>query len=118
MRATNNPASRKRRKKILKHAKGFRGGQSKQIRQATERVRRAWQYAYRDRKVKKRQFRALWITRIGIASKEHGLSYSKLIHGLKKAEIDLDRKVLAELAVSSPEVFKSIVEQAKAAIAA
>lgn len=117
-RATNNPASHRRRKKVLKQAKGFRGAQSKLFRTAKERVARALQYAYRDRRVKKRDFRALWITRIGIATKLHGLSYSKFINGLKKAEINLDRKVLADLAVTSPNAFKDLVEMAKSKLAA
>lgn len=118
MRAKRGPASRKRRKKILKKARGFRGGQSKLYRTATERLNRALQYAYRDRRVKKREFRSLWITRIGIASKQNGLSYSKLISGLKKAEVAIDRKILAELAVSSPEAFSKVVEVAKSKLAA
>lgn len=113
-RARNNPASKARRKRILKAAKGFRGGQSKLIRQATERVNRSLQYAYRDRRVKKRDFRSLWITRIGIASKLNGLSYSKLIHGLKEAGITIDRKNLSDIAIKAPEAFKKIVDVAKA----
>jgi len=113
-RATNTPASRRRRKKILKKAKGYRGGQSKLFRTAVERVARALQFSYRDRRVKKREFRALWITRIGIASKLNGLSYSKLIAGLKKAKIAIDRKVLADLAVKAPKAFTDVVEKAKA----
>ncbi len=117
-RATNNVASHRRRKKILKEAKGFTGSQSKLFRSATERVSRALQYAYRDRRVKKRDFRALWITRIGIASKINGLSYSKFISGLKKAEVLLDRKILAELAVNFPQTFTEIVTLAKSKLAA
>lgn len=117
-RATNNPASRRRRKSVLKQAKGFRGGQSRLFRTATERVNRALQYAYRDRRVKRREFRALWITRIGIASKINGLSYSKFIAGLKNAGIDLDRKILADLAVKSPKVFSEVVEVAKSKLTA
>lgn len=113
MRATNNPASKRRRKRILKAAEGYRGGQSRLIRTATEKVAKGLQYAYRDRRVKKRTQRALWITRIGIASKQHGLSYSKLIHGLKEADVQLDRKILADLAVRSPETFGEIVTLAK-----
>lgn len=115
-RARNIPASRQRRKKVLKQAKGFEGAQSKLYRTATERVNRALQYAYRDRKVKKRDFRSLWITRIGIASKLNGLSYSKFINGLKQANINLDRKILSDLAIKAPQVFTAIVEQAKAKI--
>lgn len=110
--------ARSRRKKILKRAKGFRGGQSKLYRTAADKVHRALQFSYRDRRVKKRDFRSLWITRIGIASKLNGLSYSKFISGLKKAGVELDRKVLAELAVNSPEAFAKVVEIAKAKLAA
>ncbi|MBI4412690.1 MAG: 50S ribosomal protein L20 [Deltaproteobacteria bacterium] len=116
-RATNTPASRRRRKKILKTARGYRGGQSKLFRTAVERVARALQFAYRDRRVKKREFRALWITRIGIAAKLNGLSYSRLIAGLKKANIAVDRKVLADLAVRAPKAFADVVEKAKAQLA-
>ncbi len=109
--------ARARRKKILKAAKGFRGAHSKLFRTAVEKVNRSRVYAYRDRKVKKRDFRALWITRIGIASKINGLSYSRFIAGLKKANIELDRKILSDLAVNSPAVFKELIEKAKAAVA-
>lgn len=109
------PKSRRRRKKILKLAKGYRGANSKLIRTAKEKVARALQYAYRDRRVKKRDFRALWITRIGIASKNLGLSYSKFMNGLKKANVEVNRKVLAELAVNEPKSFESLVELAKKA---
>lgn len=105
--------ARRRRNKVLKLAKGFRGARSKLFRSATEAVDRALSYGYRDRKVKKRDFRALWIARINAASRDNGLSYSRLIHGLKQAEIGLDRKVLAELAVSDPNGFTAVVEQAK-----
>ncbi len=117
-RATNNVASKRRRKKVLKQAKGFSGANSRLFRTATEKVNRAMQYAYRDRRVKKRDFRALWITRIGIASKINGLSYSKLVSGLKKAGVILDRKILADLAVKAPKVFSEIVGIAKAKLAA
>lgn len=116
-RAINNVASKKRRKKVLKEAKGYRGAQSKLFRSATERVSRALQYAYRDRRVKKRDFRALWITRIGIASSLQGVSYSKLINGLKKAGVALDRKVLADLAVRFPAAFNEVVAMAKSKLA-
>jgi large subunit ribosomal protein L20 len=117
MRATNNVASRRRRKKVLKQARGFRGGQSKLIRTAIEKVRRAEVFAYRDRKTKKREIRALWITRIGIASKNNGLSYSRFIHGLLKAGIALDRKILADLAVNAPASFAELVKKAQSALA-
>ncbi len=99
---------------MLKLAKGFRGARSKLFRSATEAVDRALNYAFRDRRVKKRDFRALWITRINAAASENGLSYSRLIFGLKKAEIDLDRKILAQLAVTDPTGFSAVVGQAKA----
>ena len=114
-RATNNVASRRRRKKILKQAKGYRGARSKLIRTASDAVDRAGQYAYRDRRQKKRTFRALWITRINAAARENGISYSKLISGLNKAGVEVNRKVLADLAVPSPDAFKALVETANAA---
>lgn len=114
-RATNNVASRRRRKKILKQAKGYRGARSKLIRTASDAVDRAGQYAYRDRRQKKRTFRALWITRINAAARENGTSYSKLISGLNKAGVEVNRKVLADLAVTSPDAFKALVETANAA---
>ena len=109
-RAINNVASRARRKRVLKHAKGFYGGQSKLIRTAIERVHRAWVYAYRDRKVRKREFRRLWIARINAAARMNGTKYSVLMNKLKVAEIALDRKVLADIAYHEPETFKKIVE--------
>lgn len=99
---------------MLKLAKGYRGARSKLFRSATEAVDRALNYAFRDRKVKKRDFRALWITRINAASRNNGLSYSKLIHGLKQASVEIDRKVLADLAVSDPAGFAEIATLAKA----
>jgi large subunit ribosomal protein L20 len=106
--------ARRRRNKVLKLAKGYRGARSKLFRSATEAVDRALNYAYRDRRVRKRDFRALWIARINAASRDNGLSYSRLIHGLKQAQIDIDRKILAQLAVTDPTGFGSIVEKAKA----
>lgn len=106
--------ARRRRNKILKLAKGYRGARSKLFRSATEAVDRALNYAFRDRRVKKRDFRALWIARINAASRENGVSYSRLVFGLKKAEIGLDRKVLAQLAVTDPTGFSAVVAQAKA----
>ncbi|MBW6511862.1 MAG: 50S ribosomal protein L20 [Desulfuromonadaceae bacterium] len=106
--------ARRRRNKILKLAKGYRGARSKLFRSATEAVDRAGNYAYRDRKVKKRDFRALWIARINAAARDNGLSYSRLVHGLKLAEIGLDRKIMADLAVSDPGGFSALVVQAKA----
>ncbi|SNB45353.1 50S ribosomal protein L20 [Geobacter sp. DSM 9736] len=108
--------ARQRRNKVLKLAKGYRGARSKLFRSATEAVDRALNYAFRDRRVKKRDFRSLWITRINAASRQNGLSYSKLIHGLKSANVQIDRKVLADLAVSDPRGFAEIAVLAKAKI--
>jgi len=112
-RVKNAVSSRKRRKRILKLAKGYRGARSKLIRIATESVNRALNYAYRDRKAKKRDFRRLWIIRINAAARMNNISYSKLINGLKKANIELDRKVLSELAISDPNGFSEIVALAR-----
>ncbi|MCM2356969.1 MAG: 50S ribosomal protein L20 [Geobacteraceae bacterium] len=108
--------ARQRRNKVLKLAKGYRGARSKLFRSATEAVDRALNYAFRDRRVKKRDFRALWITRINAAARINGLSYSKMIHGLKAAKVEIDRKVLADLAVTDPRGFAEIASLAKAAI--
>ncbi|MBN2752309.1 MAG: 50S ribosomal protein L20 [Rhodospirillaceae bacterium] len=105
-----------RHKKILKLAKGYRGRNSTCFRMAVERVEHGLQYAYRDRRVKKRNFRALWIQRINAGVREHGMIYSRFIDGLNKAGIELDRKVLADLAVREPESFAALVGQAKAAL--
>ena len=110
--------SRRKHKKVLKLAKGYRGARSRTFKVAKQAVTRAGQYAYRDRRVKKRTFRSLWIIRINAAARENGLSYSKLIAGLKKANIDLDRKTLAEIAVNDKEAFSLIAEQAKSNLAA
>jgi large subunit ribosomal protein L20 len=109
--------ARARHKKILNKAKGYYGARSRVFRVAKQAVIKAGQYAYRDRRVKKREFRALWIVRIGAASVENGLSYSRFIHGLSKAGITLDRKVLADLAVHDKPAFGKLVEQAKTALA-
>ncbi|MEJ7619626.1 MAG: 50S ribosomal protein L20 [Aquificaceae bacterium] len=111
------PSSRKFKKKILKLAKGFRGQRKNVYRRAKEYVFRALQYQYRDRRQRKRQFRRLWIARINAAVRAHGLSYSKFINGLSKAGINLNRKMLAEMAVRDPEGFSKIVEKAKEALA-
>jgi large subunit ribosomal protein L20 len=108
--------ARRRRNKVLKLAKGYRGARSKLFRSATEAVDRALNYAFRDRRVKKRDFRSLWITRINAASRLNGLSYSKFIFGLKKANVEIDRKVLADIAVSDPGGFMEIANLAKAGI--
>ena len=107
----------RRHKKILKQAKGYYGARSRVFRVAKQAVTKAGQYAYRDRRQRKRQFRALWITRINAQSRANGLSYSRLINGLKKAEVGLDRRVLADLVVHDKPGFAAIVEQAKAALA-
>ncbi|MBT5220249.1 MAG: 50S ribosomal protein L20 [Woeseia sp.] len=110
--------ARARHKKVLKKAKGYYGARSKLFKTAKQAVIKAGQYAYRDRRQRKRQFRALWITRINAAARLHGMSYSRLINGLSLAEIEVDRKVLADLAVRDPDAFGAIAEQAKAALAA
>ncbi len=107
---------RARHKKVLKMAKGYRGRAKNCFRVAIEKVEKAMQYSYRDRKVRKRDFRALWIQRINAAVREQGMIYSTFINGLKLAKIDLDRKVLADLAVKEREVFNQIVEKAKKAL--
>ncbi|MCW7755174.1 50S ribosomal protein L20 [Desulfobotulus sp. H1] len=112
MRIKRGFKARQRRKKVLKLAKGFRGGRSKLFRTAADSVDKALMYAYRDRRQKKRDFRRLWIARINAAARMNGLSYSRFVHGLKKANIDLDRKVLAELAISDPEGFALIAKTA------
>jgi len=108
--------ARRRRNKVLKLAKGYRGARSKLFRSATEAVDRALNYAFRDRRVKKRDFRSLWIVRINAASRINGLSYSKFIFGLKKADVQIDRKVLADIAVTDPNRFAQIAALAKAGI--
>jgi large subunit ribosomal protein L20 len=110
--------ARARHKKVLDQAKGYRGRRSKVYRIAKQAVMRAGQYAYRDRRNKKRVFRALWITRINAAAREHGVTYSVFMNGLKRASIELDRKVLADMAVMDKPAFAAIVKQVKANIAA
>jgi large subunit ribosomal protein L20 len=112
MRVKRGFKARRRRKKVLKLAKGYRGGHSKLFRTAADTVDRALRYAYRDRKARKRDFRKLWIARINAATRMNNLSYSKFIHGLKIAGIELDRKVLAELAISDPTGFSQIARLA------
>ena len=106
-----------RHNKVLKKAKGYYGARSKLFKTAKQAVIKAGQYAYRDRRQRKRQFRALWITRINAAARLHDMSYSRLINGLNRAEIEVDRKVLADIAVHDPEGFGAIAAQAKAALA-
>ena len=108
--------SRKRRKRILKLAKGYYGAKHILFRTAKEQVMNSYYYAYRDRRQKKRDFRKLWITRINAAARMNGLSYSKLMHGLKLAEIDINRKMLADLAVNDAAAFTALAEQAKDAL--
>ena len=112
MRVKGGFKSRRRRKKILKLARGYRGGRSKLFRTAADSVDKALMYAYRDRKARKRDFRRLWIARINAGARMNELSYSKLINGLKRANIELDRKVLAEMAVSDPTAFSKVVKLA------
>ncbi|NNE44590.1 MAG: 50S ribosomal protein L20 [Gemmatimonadetes bacterium] len=112
-RSTNSPASRARRRRVLKAAKGYFGGRRKLHTVAKHAVEKGMQYAYRDRRNRKREFRRLWIMRINAAARMHGLSYSRFMNGLKLAEIDLDRTVLAELAVHEPEAFADLVALAQ-----
>jgi large subunit ribosomal protein L20 len=112
-RSVNAVASRKRRKKYLKAAKGYFGARSNVYTVAKNAVEKAWQYAYRDRRNKKRAFRRLWITRINAAARMQGMSYSKFMHGIKANNIELDRKVLADLAMNHPESFNAIVSKLK-----
>lgn len=112
-RITSGPAVHKRRKKILEAAKGYRGGRSKLYRSAMENVHRAWVYAYRDRRRKKRDFRRLWIVRINAAARRNGLSYNRFMEGLQRAEVAVNRKVLADLAVSHPAEFTQLTDLAK-----
>jgi large subunit ribosomal protein L20 len=115
-RATNSPASRARRKRVLLRAKGFRGFRSKLFRYAKDAVRKAMTYEYRDRKKRKGQFRRLWIQRISAAVRSEDLTYSRFVEGLKAAGIEADRKILADLAVKDAAAFSAIVAQAKAAL--
>ncbi len=109
-------ASRARRNKMLKQAKGYYGARSRSFKVAKQAVIRAGQYAYRDRRQRKRQFRSLWILRINAAARQHGLSYSRFIAGLKQAEIDMDRRVLADLALQEPNAFGALAQKAKDAL--
>ncbi|MCF8028474.1 MAG: 50S ribosomal protein L20 [Desulfobacteraceae bacterium] len=114
MRVKRGYKARQRRKRVLKLAKGYQGGRSKLYRTAADAVDKALVYAYRDRKVRKRDFRRLWIVRINAGARMNNLSYSKFINGLKRADIELDRKVLAELAVSDPYAFSQLAQTASA----
>lgn len=117
-RATNSPASRKRRKKVLKYAKGYFGNKSKLFRYAKEAVQHAWQYAYAHRRKKKGDFRGLWIVRLNAACRNAGISYSRFIEGLKAANIGMDRKVLSDLAIRDEVAFNAIVKQVQDALKA
>jgi len=113
VRVKRGKLAHKRRKHLLKYAKGFRWGRKSKYRLAKDALYHAWKYAYRDRKVKKREFRKLWQAQISAASQKYGLSYSKFIHGLKTKKIVINRKILAKLFQNYPEIFKKIVEIAK-----
>jgi len=115
-RVSSGPASKARHKKVIKQAKGYYGRRKNTFRVANQAVEKAAQYAYRDRRVRKRQFRRLWITRINAAARLNGLTYGVFMHGLKEAGIELDRKVLADIAVREPEAFAALAEQAKSAV--
>jgi large subunit ribosomal protein L20 len=115
-RATNAPASRKRRKKVLKYAKGYFGNKSKLFRYAKEAVQHAWQYAYIDRKKKKANMRGLWIVRLNAVCREAGITYSRFIEGLKAANIQLDRRQLSEIAIADAPAFAGLIKQAQAAL--
>ncbi|MEK7817457.1 MAG: 50S ribosomal protein L20 [Actinomycetota bacterium] len=110
--------AKKKRRKVLQQAKGYRGTKHSSYKRAKEQVSRSLKYAYRDRRVRKREFRRLWITRINAGARSNGLSYNQLMHGLKQADINLNRKVLADLAVSDPEMFASKADKPKSALSA
>ena len=116
-RATNAVARRRRKKKVLKQARGYWGRKHSSYRLAHEQLMRSGQYAYRDRRVRKREFRRLWITRINAAARREGMSYSELVHGLDAAGVEVNRKVLADLAVRDPEAFRRFAELAREATA-
>ena len=115
-RVTSGPATAKRHKKVIKKAKGYYGRRKNTFRAAVQAVERAGQYAYRDRRAKKRNFRRLWIQRINAGARLHGMTYSAFMNGLTKAGIEVDRKVLSDIAIREPEAFKSLVDQARAAL--
>ena len=112
-RVKRGTTANKRRKNVLKYTKGFKWGRKSKYKSAKQALQKAWTYAYRDRKVKKREFRKLWQIQINAGARKHGVSYSKLISGLKKNKIELDRKVLAQLANKHPDIFQKIAEKAK-----
>ncbi len=115
-RVKGGPKTRQRRNKVLKKAKGYVGGRSRLFRTAVDAVHRALAYSYKHRKLRKRDFRRLWIVRINAAARMHGLSYSRLMDALRKAHIELDRKILADLAVNDPSAFSKIAEKAKSSL--
>lgn len=117
VRVKNGMTSRKRRKKVLKQAKGYFGAKSKLYRTAKQAVTKSGQYAYRDRRQKKRDFRRLWITRINAAARQNDISYNRLMNGLKVAGIDMNRKMLSEIAISNPDAFAALATKAKDALA-
>ena len=117
-RVKRGPAAHARHKRVLKEAKGYWGGRSRLIKTAREAVEKGWKYAYRDRKVRKREFRRLWITRINAAARENGLSYSRFVNGLQRAGVEVDRKNLATLAVEDPQAFKDLAELARSQVEA
>ncbi len=118
MRTTKGPARNKAKRRLFKKAKGFRGGRRNMLRTAKENLVRAGAFAFRDRRVRKREFRKLWIIRINAAARERGLRYSEFIHGLEKAHVTLDRKSLSEMAIHDPAGFDAVVERVKKALAA
>jgi large subunit ribosomal protein L20 len=115
-RVKRSTGARKKRRKVLEQAKGYRAGKHASYKRAKEQVQRSLQYAYRDRRTRKREFRRLWIVRINAGAREHGLSYNQFMHGLQLANVELDRKMLAELAVNDPVFFASLAQQARAAL--
>ncbi len=117
-RSTSAPARHKRKKKLRKAARGYFGGRKNLLRTTKDAVTRAWEHAYEDRRKKKRNFRSLWIARINAATREHDLSYSRFVAGLKEAGVEMDRKAMADLAIRNPEGFAALVDRAKEALAA
>ncbi|QDS97642.1 50S ribosomal protein L20 [Adhaeretor mobilis] len=118
MRTTKGSARNRAKNRLFKKTKGYRGGRGKLLRTAKETLVKAEAYAFRDRRVRKREFRKLWIIRINAAARERGMRYGQLIHGLKKAEIELDRKTLSEMAINDPAGFDAVLEKARAALSA
>ncbi|HZJ02062.1 MAG TPA: 50S ribosomal protein L20 [Thermoleophilia bacterium] len=115
-RVKRSTSAQKKRRKVLGEAKGYWGLKSKSYRRAKEQLLKSYTYAYRDRKARKRDFRRLWITRINAGARQHGMTYSQFMHGLKEANIELDRKVLAEMAVNEPQAFAAVVQVARTAL--